>query len=69
MEHLLLLDEASSTVPVFHPIELLPKSPMKIPNNLGYCQGCFPQNDRKAPLLNTSPTQLTEHRGVELVSM
>lgn len=43
---------------------------MRIPNNPSYGQGCCqgsPQNDGKAGLVKTIPTQLIKHKEVELV--
>ena len=64
--NLLSPNESSSIRTGLHPIELLTKSVLRnSPNNPGCC---YSQNDGKALLLKTTPTQLIEYREVMLVS-
>ena len=63
--HLLSPNETSSTGIGLHLVEMLVKGVFwESPNNP---DGCSPQTDGQAPLLETTPTQLIKHGEVQLV--
>ena len=69
-EHLLSLNEASSTKTGLYPMELLAKYvAWKSPNNLSGCQDnrLLSANGQQGPLLKTIPIQYIEHGKIELM--